>query len=298
MDTKTLTVFLTLADTLHFGRAADACHMSPSTLTRAIKQLETEVGAALFERDNRSVTLTREGVLFRRYAVESKALWTSFQESLLDTTSELSGTLTLYGSVTASYSFMFDLLARLHDQHPAIRITLQTGDPEQAIARVQSGDAQISIGSRPSSLPATLSFKAIATTPLVFIAPRDDKPMTDTNTPDPEYFGQRPVILPQRGVARDRITRWFRQQGISPDVSAQVAGNEAIVSMVSLGGGIGVVPRIVLDNSPIRDRVIILPVTSNPKPLEVGMFALRKQLRNQLVNALWTLAPESVATPA
>ena len=290
MDARKLTIFLTLADTLHFGRTADSCHMSPSTLTRTIKQLETEVGAALFQRDNRSVSLTREGELFRRYAVESNALWSSLQESLLDATQQLSGSLALYGSVTASYSFMFDLLASLRELHPGIRITLQTGDPEQAIARVQSGDAQISIGSRPSALPAALSFKTIATTPLVFIAPKHDQSTPGPDTANTNNWHQRPVILPQRGVARDRVTRWFRQQNIVPEVSAQVAGNEAIVSMVSLGGGVGVVPRIVLDNSPIRDRVTILPVTPKLEPLEVGMFALRKNLKSRLVDALWNIA--------
>lgn len=289
MDERTITIFLTLANTLHFGRTADSCNMSPSTLTRAIKQLETEVGAALFQRDNRSVTLTREGELFRRYAVESAALWTSFQENLLDETRQLTGSLALYGSVTASYSFLFDLLAKLRERHPGIRITLQTGDPEQAIARVQSGDAQISIGSRPPALPATVSFKAIASTPLVFIAPRD-QPVPKADQPGAVNWDQQPIILPQRGVARDRVIRWFRQQGVVPEVSAQVAGNEAIVSMVSLGGGIGVVPRIVLDNSPIRDRVTILAVAPKLEPLEVGMFALRKNLSSRLVDALWNIA--------
>lgn len=289
MDTRALDVFLTLASTLHFGRAADSCHMSPSTLTRMIKQLERDVGATLFERDNRSVTLTREGDLFRRYAIESKALWSTFKENLLDARRELTGALALYGSVTASYSFLFDLLTRLHERHPGIRITLQTGDPEQAIARVQSADAQISIGARPAALPASVSFKAIATTPLVFIAPRESGASAAGAADDTRNWHQRPVILPQRGVARDRVNRWLRKQGIAPDVSAQVAGNEAIVSMVSLGGGVGVVPRIVLDNSPIRDRVRILAITPELEPLEVGMFALRKQLRSPLVSALWSI---------
>lgn len=290
MNSKSLNIFLTLADTLHFGRTADTCNMSPSTLTRAIKQLEGAVGVVLFQRDNRSVTLTREGELFRRYALEATALWSSLQESLQDETLKLTGTLKLYGSVTASYSFMFNLLASLRERHPGIKLSLQTGDPEQAIARVQSGDTQISIGSRPSTLPSVISFKTIATTPLVFIAPlneRKARKLTDITVDD---WHEQAVILPERGVARDRVSRWFRAQGIVPDVSAQVAGNEAIVSMVSLGGGIGVVPRIVLDNSPIRDRVTILGVAPDLKPLEVGMFVLRKNLSNRLVSALWNIA--------
>ncbi|MEM7081614.1 MAG: HTH-type transcriptional activator IlvY [Pseudomonadota bacterium] len=280
---RALTAFLTLADTLHFGRAADACHMSPSTLTRAIKQLEQDAGATLFERDNRSVTLTREGELFRQYALEARALWRSLHNSLQHESGQLTGTLQLYSSVTASYSFLFDLLAKLRTQHPGIRLALQTGDPELAVEQVQSGKALVSIGARPASMPAGLVFKTIATTPLVFIAPK-----TGTRRGANRIDG--PVILPQRGVARERVTRWFRQQRLSPDVAAQVAGNEAIVSMVSLGSGVGVVPRIVLDNSPIRDRVRVLPIRPVLKPLEVGLFALRKNRRNRLVDALWAIA--------
>lgn len=292
MDTRTLQLFLTLADTLHFGRAADACHMSASTLSRAVKQLEETVGATLFQRDNRSVALTREGMLFQRYARESVALWADFQNSLIETTQALTGTLTLYGSVTASYSFLFDLLTALHAQHPGIEITLQTGDPEQAIARVQSGEAHVSLGARPAKLPKSLRFKTIATTPLVFIAAIDDaRAMALTRKrSSAAQWRHMPLIVPERGVARDRTLAWFRQQNATPSIATQVAGNEAIVSMVSLGGGIGVVPRIVLDNSPLADRVTVLPVGNLPEPLEVGLFVLAKSLQNPLVNALWETA--------
>ncbi|MEO0574553.1 MAG: HTH-type transcriptional activator IlvY [Pseudomonadota bacterium] len=292
MDARTLNQFLTLADTLHFGRAADACHMSASTLSRAIKQLEETVGVALFQRDNRSVALTREGVLFRRYARESVALWADFEDSLIDATQALSGTLTLYGSVTASYSFLFDLLATLHEEHPGIKVTLQTGDPEQAIKRVQSGEAHISLGARPAKLARAIRFKTIATTPLVFIAATDDAralSLTRKRTTADQWRSM-PLIVPERGVARDRTLAWFRDQNITPAIAAQVAGNEAIVSMVSLGGGIGVVPRIVLDNSPLADRVTVLGVRHSPEPLEVGLFVLNKSLKNRLVSALWETA--------
>ncbi len=288
MDAHTLKSFLTLADTLHFGRAADACHMSPSTLSRAIKQLETTLSVTLFERDNRSVTLTPEGELFRRYARESMALWTSLQNNLMDETRQLAGEISLYCSVTASYSFLFELLSAFRQRHPGIRLMLQTGDPEQAVARVQSGEAQISIGARPPSLPTAIAFKTINTTPLVFIAPRDDDAMHALVAR--EVWQQVPMILPERGVARDRIAQWFRRHGVTPNISAQVAGNEAIVSMVSLGGGVGVVPRIVLDNSPLGERVSVLPVAADFAPLEVGLFVLRKSLKNRLVDALWSVA--------
>ena len=68
MDSHSLRLFLSLADNLHFGRTSREQHVSPSALSRSIKQLEDELGAALFVRDNRSVRLTREGQQFREYA--------------------------------------------------------------------------------------------------------------------------------------------------------------------------------------------------------------------------------------
>jgi len=64
MDVRQLRQFVHLAEALHFGRASAAANVSPSALSRSIRQFEAEVGAVLFDRDNRSVTLTRQGVAF------------------------------------------------------------------------------------------------------------------------------------------------------------------------------------------------------------------------------------------
>ena len=88
-------------------------------------------------------------------------------------------------------------------------------------------------------------------------------------------------------MARKRIDRWFKEQAIKPLIYAQVAGNEAIVSMVSLGFGIGVVPKIVLENSPLANTVDILDIHPTLKAYEVGIITLEKKLKNPLVNAFW-----------
>ena len=68
--------------------------------------MEEELGVSLFERDNRSVALTPAGERFRRHARELLSQWDDIRQSLLEDSDELRGELSLYCSVTASYSFL------------------------------------------------------------------------------------------------------------------------------------------------------------------------------------------------
>lgn len=286
MDVRTLKQFVHLAESLHFGRAAEASNISPSALSRSIRQLEDEVGSPLFARNNRSVALTRAGGLFLGYARDSLSQWDAIRNTLMEEAGELHGEVSMYCSVTASYSFLFDLLSRFRSEHPHIEIKLHTGDPEHAIPRVLAGDEDIAIGARPGNLPAGLAFKPIAVSPLVFIAARTESAV------DPEAdaaaWSAVPMILSESGLARRRVDSWFRRLGAVPNIYAQVAGNEAIVSMVSLGFGIGVVPQIVLDNSPLVGEVRVLDVRPELEPYEVGLFTREKKLGSPLIAAFWS----------
>ena len=260
------------------------CHISPSALSRSIKQLEDELGVELFTRDNRTVNLTREGEKFQQYARDTVSQWDVIRNDLMESTETLSGEISMYCSVTASYSILYDLLAEFREHYPGIDLKLHTGDPENAIARITAGEEDITIAARPDRLPRGLAFKPITTTPLLFIAPNSDLDFSEGVD-----WKEMPIIVPEGGVSRKRIDHWFHQQEIKPKIYAQVSGNEAIVSMVSLGFGIGVVPKIVLDHSPIADRVRVLDIQPELEPYDVGLCVLEKKLKNPLVDAFWSL---------
>lgn len=290
MDTKPLRLFLTLADTLHFGRASAMCHVSPSTLSRTVQQLENELGAPLFYRDNRSVTLTREGQRFQEYARDTLTQWDNLRHALQEDRRVLQGELSLYCSVTASYSFLYDILSSFRHQYPRIELKLHTGDPAQAVHRVQQGEEDIAIGARPDHLPASIAFRPIARSPLLFIGPASQPQLAERlgGNANRTAWKDIPMILSEEGLARERTDRWFRQLGVKPRIYAQVSGNEAIVSMVSLGFGVGVVPKIVLDNSPLSARIRPLDVQPTLAPYEVGLFTQERRLEEPLINAFWS----------
>ena len=291
MNPRILSQFLALANHLHFGRASDASFVSISALSRNIKSLEQELGVALFHRDNRSVVLTQEGEKFQNYARETLAKWKSIQNELLENSDELSGELRLYCSVTAAYTILFDLLNRFRQDYSGIEIKLHTGNPDYAINRIIDGYEDITIAAYPNSLPRNVVFKPITISPLLFIAPTINlnEASSEKLHMSPDEWLLEPMIFSEGGLARQRVDKFFRNQNITPKIYAQVSGFEAIVSMVSLGLGVGVVPKIVLDNSPMADKVRVLKFKKPLKAYNIGLFALKKNLNNPLIKAFWEL---------
>lgn len=298
MDTRQLRLFLYLSDTLHFGQTGEAMHMSASAVSRTVQKIEEEVGQRLLERDNRSVRLTPTGQQFRRYAARALSEWQGFRESIAEDSAHLSGEVSVFCSVTAAYSVLANILEPFRRRYPEIEIKLRTGDQADAITHVQQGSDDIAIAARPDRLPGKLQFLTLQYSPLVFIYPGLPcavegviQQCAEGDTPIP--WEQIPFILSERGLARTRMDQWFRRQGIKPLIYAQASGHEAIVSMVGLGFGVGVVPELVIANSPLRDRVQVLDVQPPLTPFAVGLCASGQRLENPLVRAFWECARET-----
>lgn len=289
MDIDKLKLFISLAETLSFNRTSEICHVSPSTLSRTIQQLEAQLNNRLFERDNRTVTLTHQGGTFLGFARDIVQQWETAQEAMQMDSSRLRGSLSIYCSVTASYSFLFDMLKNFRSHQPDIEIKLHTGDPAQAIDRVYGGEEDIAIAAKPDSLPNGVEFKRFASSKLVFISPIEDNAfLRHHNESEASLWQRLPLILSERGLARQRLNQWFRERNIKPSIYAQVAGNEAIVSMVSLGLGVGLVPQIVIANSPLKGKVKVFEGQPDLQSFDVGLCVLQKRLKSPIINSFWS----------
>ncbi len=146
-------------------------HVSPSTLSRVVRRLEDEVGATLFDRDNRSVTLTAEGRVFLTYAEQSLQSWASLQQAMQTPEVDARGSISLFCSVTAVHGVLSPVLAALRQQYPNIELQLHTGDQAEAVERVAEGQMDVAIAVRPPALSKRLNFDVLNYSPLQFIAP-------------------------------------------------------------------------------------------------------------------------------
>jgi LysR family positive regulator for ilvC len=103
-----------------------------------------------------------------------------------------------------------------------------------------------------------------------------------------------PFVVPKRGLVREAAQRWFRTRGATSEIAAEPDGHEGLLALVALGYGTGVVPRLVLDTSPTRERleVVVAGPAREPfviEPFTIGLCVRRADLRRPVVAALWGL---------
>jgi LysR family positive regulator for ilvC len=298
MDIRGCQIFLKLSETAHFGRTAALCNLSPSAVSRYLMRIEREVGQRLVLRDNRKVQLTPAGRRFLVYARKTLADWQQLRSDLDTKQSGPAGEVTVFGSVTASYSVLAHILPNMRSSYPRVEIKLRTGDQAEGLERVASGAEDAAIIAKPVTLPSKLKFLPLRETPLVLIGPRTPSVLTQSidqclaEEIEPDW-GQIPMVLAERGLAREAVLQCLATRNKQPNIYAQVAGHEAVVSMVSLGFGVAVVPELVIEHSPERETIRALPWLDNLSPFSLGLCVVAERLDDPLLKAFWHCAADT-----
>jgi LysR family positive regulator for ilvC len=287
MDLDALRLFLHLSRSLHFGRTSKECHVSPSALSRTIQRLEEESNAVLFVRDRRSVALTDEGRLLQSFAQDTLARFEALEQRLTRAHERLQGAISIFASVTACQSFLPPLLSQFRRSHPEVQIRLETGYARDALEILRSGSVDVAVAALPDDIPPTLAARVVVKIPLVFVAPAETSAVGELLGRELIPWHEVPMILPSSGLARDYVDRWFRKKRLTPRIYGEVAGSEAILSLVSLGCGVGIVPRLVADQSPLRTSLSVLDIEPRLQPFRVGVCTEKKKLKSPVVKAFW-----------
>jgi LysR family positive regulator for ilvC len=226
------------------------------------------------------VALTEHGHRFRGYAAQALQLWESYRDDE-PASDRLSGSLRVFASVTACQSLLPDLLAPVRATHPGVQISIRTGDAAAALAFLDDGEADLAVAALPSRVPATLLARPVADTPLVLVRTRPSRSGAQPLALD------EPFVLPRSGLVRDAANRWFRRIGATPHIAAEADGHEALLTLVALGYGTGIVPDLVLRHSTARNRLHTVAAPSSPGELSIGVCVRRADLHRPVVAAAW-----------
>jgi LysR family transcriptional regulator, positive regulator for ilvC len=245
----------------------------------------------LFVRNKRSVALTRAGEIFREHARAQVDAQARLIEALAIEERAPTGELRIACTVTACHSILPKLLARCRARYPRIHLQLSTSDAARCMQRLEADEVDVAVVPVPDAPDPDLRFIPLARTELSFIAPSTDKALQRRAKDGGAQWNGMPVILPRRGLERERIDAWFEARHVQPDIYAEVEGNEAILAMVSLGCGIGIVPELVRQDSPLRNAITAIAVEHPPKGFSVALCTKQRTLQRRTMAAFWELAP-------
>lgn len=277
MDIRQLRHALAVADTLHFGRAAERLGMTQPPLSQSILALERELGASLFLRSRRSVALTPFG---RQWLDEVRPAVAAI-DGLADAARRLlagqAGRLSLSFVSTADYSVLPTIVQRYAAAFPDVRISLQEATSDVQIDALLEGqaDAGIIIPSL-SALPARLSYRPLLHEPLIAAVPEAWVEQGRLSIEQGRILGHgwmdEPLLLFPARVSPDfheLVMGFYRAQGCEPAIQQEAIQMQTIVSLVSAGMGMALVPSSMRHLA--RTGTRYLPLTEPTPMLETGL---------------------------
>lgn len=139
MDIRTMQYYLAVVREGTISAAAEALHVAQPSLSRQMKDLEEELGVSLFERGNRKITLTEEGMVLRKRAEEMVRLMQMTEEEISSIKNHISGSVRIGAGESISFHYLSRAAASLADEHPDIRFHITSGDTQDLMDELQNG---------------------------------------------------------------------------------------------------------------------------------------------------------------
>ena len=231
MELRHLRYFTALAETLSFTRAAERVHVTQSTLSHQIRQLEDEIGQPLFDRIGRMVVTTEAGELF--FAFASRALKEVDQgiAMLQPGGGDLTGRVRIGATHTFNIGLIPECVALFLARHPTVQIRVEELAAEQIVSGLRAGELDIGIAYRPSG-PTDLWFEPLYNEEMVLVV-ADSHPLAGRKRIRMvELHQQRLVMLPGYFATRTMLDECFLACGAEPVVVAEMSTIAPMLGLV------------------------------------------------------------------
>lgn len=145
MDVRTMQYFLAVVREGTISQAAQSLHVAQPSLSRQMKDLERELGATLFERGNRHITLTEEGKVLRRRAQEMVRLMQITEEEVAQVKGSVSGSVRIGAGESLSFRHLVQAARHLNRTFPGIRFDIISGDTQDLMNQLDDGLVDVAL---------------------------------------------------------------------------------------------------------------------------------------------------------
>jgi DNA-binding transcriptional LysR family regulator len=251
MELRQIRSFLSIAETLHFGRTAELIHLSQPALSLQIRALEEEVGVRLFERNRRKTTLTAAGFAFRDDAAAAVSqLDQAIRRARLAADGKL-GLLRIGFISTAGNEIVPNLVRRFRESSPEVVFSLRNILTTDQIQMLSAGSLDIGFLRLPIGEHPELEVVEVHREPFVVVTPLLHKLAKRKRVSLHELSGE-DFVMYERSYApgfHDLIFGMLQDAGVVPNVCQTAGQMPTIISLVDSGMGISILPASAVKHS-------------------------------------------------
>ena len=281
MELRHLRYFVALAECLSFTRAAERMHVTQSTLSHQIRQLEDELGHPLFERLGKRVVLTGPGESFLAYAARALSEVDHGVSDLKRAGSELSGEVRIGATGTFNISFVPEGLAIFLGSNPTVKATVEELSADGIAQKLIDGSLDVGIAYQPSD-SARLWFEPLYTEQMMLVVSPHHPLAQRKRVRMVELHRQSLVLLPKAFATRTMLEECFRTCGAEPVVVAEMNTIAPMIGLVARTDFGTIVSSHAVEP---RDDVRIVPLES-PTPVRTpGMLWKRDAKQSPAVRS-------------
>ena len=267
---KQLQYLVALADTKHFARAAERCHITQSTLSAGVRDLESVLGTPVAERSNRHVLMTRVG---GEIAERARALLRDAEEVMevaRAAREPMTGELRLGVIPTISPFYLPRVLPALREQFGRLTVYLREEQTAPLLARLESGEIDVALIALPYDT-GDLTAEAIFEDEFLFACPQDH-PLAGATAVHPEALANENLLLLEeghclRGHALDACDLGDKRTRAQFEASSL----QTLIQMVAAGIGVTLVPRLAVDAGILQGTNIALSPLATPTSRQIGL---------------------------
>jgi DNA-binding transcriptional LysR family regulator len=278
MELRQLKQFVTVAELLSFRRAAERLHMAQPPLSVAIRKLEDELGAELFERRGRTIRLTPAGHEALRTSRRCLADADEVRSATLSAAKGESGRVRVGFVGSATYSLLPRLIPVFRQRYPGIELELRESTNLELLALLEQERLDVGLVRYPTASASALEFQVIERDVFHAVLPKKH-PLTAQRTVSLRALAQEPLIdyaSTKVPGLHAMVMLAFQHAGLSPRVVQEATQVQTVVSLVESGLGVALVPSV---SSRFASRhVVFRPIRGLPAAAAISIaLACRAQ---------------------
>ena len=208
MELRLLRYFLTVAKEQSFTKAAEQLHITQPTLSRQMAAFEEELGVTLFIRSGKKISLTDEGILLKRRALEILNLEERTLEELKGKEEVVEGTITIGCGEFAAVETLAKICKTYKEKYPLVQIVLHTATADAVYEMMNKGLVDIALFMEPVDTEG-LDYIRITDCDHWCVGMRPDDPLAEKEFIKKEDLIEKPLILPERMNVQSELANWF-----------------------------------------------------------------------------------------